>query len=297
MPNRPDVLAAGAVVLRKPGDEVLLVHRPKYDDWSFPKGKLDPRRARRPPPRCARSREETGLRVRLGPPLPDQRYAVAGGRTRPSTTGSAGWSATTTSAATSPNHEIDEVAWVAARRGADAADLPRATGDTLREARASGAGRPGRWSCCATPRRAPARPGKATTATGRCWPAGTEQARAAGAAAGGVRRRPGGHLAAAPAASQTVTPYAEHAGVARRVRRPAVSEEDATAAAVGDVVAELLDARRRGPVLCTHRPVLPTVLEAARRWTAVSSWSRARCVVVAPPAAAGRVATETHHVR
>ena len=35
-----DVRAAGAVVTRK-GGEVLLVHRPKYDDWSFPKGKLD----------------------------------------------------------------------------------------------------------------------------------------------------------------------------------------------------------------------------------------------------------------
>src|SRR4051812_45463452 len=40
----PDVVAAGAVVGRKGprGREVLLVHRPKYDDWSFPKGKQDP---------------------------------------------------------------------------------------------------------------------------------------------------------------------------------------------------------------------------------------------------------------
>jgi 8-oxo-dGTP diphosphatase len=36
-----DVLAAGVVVFR-PGRRVLLVHRPKYDDWSFPKGKQDP---------------------------------------------------------------------------------------------------------------------------------------------------------------------------------------------------------------------------------------------------------------
>ena len=34
-----EVRAAGAVVLRK--GQVLLVHRPAYDDWSFPKGKLD----------------------------------------------------------------------------------------------------------------------------------------------------------------------------------------------------------------------------------------------------------------
>ena len=55
MAQRPDVHAAGAVVTRKGGD-VLVVHRPRYDDWSFPKGKLNrgepsvqgsPRRPRR----------------------------------------------------------------------------------------------------------------------------------------------------------------------------------------------------------------------------------------------------------
>ncbi|MBI2243554.1 MAG: NUDIX domain-containing protein, partial [Nocardioides sp.] len=40
MPGK-DVLSAGVVVFR-PGKRVLLVHRPRYDDWSFPKGKLDP---------------------------------------------------------------------------------------------------------------------------------------------------------------------------------------------------------------------------------------------------------------
>ena len=39
----PDVVAAGAVVVRRTnGGEVLLVHRPKYDDWAWPKGKQDP---------------------------------------------------------------------------------------------------------------------------------------------------------------------------------------------------------------------------------------------------------------
>ncbi len=47
-PTAPaDVVAAGAVVLRRTnGGEVLLVHRPKYDDWAWPKGKQDPGRAR-----------------------------------------------------------------------------------------------------------------------------------------------------------------------------------------------------------------------------------------------------------
>ena len=72
----PDVRAAGAVVTRKGGD-VLLVHRPRYDDWSFPKGKVDP--GEHVAATAVRETwEETGLHVRLGPALADQRYPVAG---------------------------------------------------------------------------------------------------------------------------------------------------------------------------------------------------------------------------
>jgi 8-oxo-dGTP diphosphatase len=71
------VKAAGGVVWRDASDgrEILLVHRPRYDDWSLPKGKLDPGEhalvaARR------EIEEETGRRVTLGPPLGIQRYDV-----------------------------------------------------------------------------------------------------------------------------------------------------------------------------------------------------------------------------
>jgi len=75
-----DVLAAGAVVTRKGGD-VLLVHRPKYDDWSFPKGKLDP--GEHVTTAAVREvAEETGLDIRLGPPLGTQRYEVDNGERR-----------------------------------------------------------------------------------------------------------------------------------------------------------------------------------------------------------------------
>ena len=59
MPQPRDVLAAGAVVFRQ-GKQVLLVHRPAYDDWSFPKGKLDRGRARRRSRRSARSPRRPG---------------------------------------------------------------------------------------------------------------------------------------------------------------------------------------------------------------------------------------------
>ncbi len=74
------IVAAGAVVVRK-GPEVLLVHRPKYDDWSFPKGKLDP--GEHTTTAAVREvAEETGLDVRLGPPLSTQGYDVRNGSTR-----------------------------------------------------------------------------------------------------------------------------------------------------------------------------------------------------------------------
>ena len=77
----PDVVAAGAVVTRQVGRgrEVLLVHRPKYDDWSFPKGKQDP--GEHVTTTAIREvLEETGVEIRLGRPLRPQLYAVAGGR-------------------------------------------------------------------------------------------------------------------------------------------------------------------------------------------------------------------------
>ncbi len=78
-----DVVAAGAVVTRKgpEGREVLLVHRPKYDDWSFPKGKQDP--GEHVTATAVREvLEETGVEIRLGRPLRPQLYTVSGGRSK-----------------------------------------------------------------------------------------------------------------------------------------------------------------------------------------------------------------------
>ncbi|TLP94557.1 NUDIX hydrolase [Nesterenkonia salmonea] len=73
-----DVLAAGALVwrLHRGKLQVLLIHRPRYDDWSFPKGKLDPGETL---PECAvrEVAEEIQLKVRLGVPLPITRYQVS----------------------------------------------------------------------------------------------------------------------------------------------------------------------------------------------------------------------------
>jgi len=72
------VFAAGALLWRMEEDvlQVALVHRGRYDDWSWPKGKVDPGETL-PQTAVREIREETGLKVRLGVPLGIQRYKLA----------------------------------------------------------------------------------------------------------------------------------------------------------------------------------------------------------------------------
>jgi 8-oxo-dGTP diphosphatase len=69
------VQAAGGVVLRD--GRVAVVHRPKYDDWSLPKGKLDPGESFEDAA-LREVEEETGLRCRLVRELPAVEYEVRG---------------------------------------------------------------------------------------------------------------------------------------------------------------------------------------------------------------------------
>ena len=107
----PEIVAAGAVVSRK-GPEVLLVHRPRYDDWSFPKGKLDP--GEHVTTAAVREvAEETGLDIRIGPPLSTQHYPVRNGETGEKRVHY--WAARTVASddvsTYQPNDEIDHVVW------------------------------------------------------------------------------------------------------------------------------------------------------------------------------------------
>ena len=253
MPLR-DVLAAGAVVFR-PGGEVLLVHRPKYDDWSFPKGKLDP--GEHPAAAAVREvEEETGLRVRLGVPLPGQRYEVVTGTKHVSY-----WVARVLGhddvSDYDVNDEIDEVVWLSAE---DA--LVRLTYERDRRTLVQARSLRRRTHAVLVLRHALARPRKTWSKDDRrrpLGPAGAEQATALVP------------LLAAYAPSRVVTsgstrcvdtvrPFTEHAALCPECD-DGLSQEDATPATVAAVVAELV-AGDADAVLCTHRPVLPLVLEA-----------------------------------
>ena len=71
------VRAGGGIVWRREeggGVEIVLVHRPAYDDWSFPKGKLDPGETEAQAA-VREVQEETGLRCRLGREVGTSAYA------------------------------------------------------------------------------------------------------------------------------------------------------------------------------------------------------------------------------
>ncbi|NBM19760.1 NUDIX hydrolase [Streptomyces sp. GC420] len=105
------VRAAGCVLWRRsPYDEnieLCLVHRPKYDDWSFPKGKL--KRGEDPLAGAVREvREETGMECVPGVPLPTCRY-VANDRPKEVRY----WAAEAVSGSFGANDEVDRVLWLA----------------------------------------------------------------------------------------------------------------------------------------------------------------------------------------
>jgi 8-oxo-dGTP diphosphatase len=86
----PEVLAAGGLVWRhgmvpgadgvpEPTIEVVIIHRPRQDDWSFPKGKLD--KGETPEQAAVREvEEETGLVCELGEEVESVRYRDRQGR-------------------------------------------------------------------------------------------------------------------------------------------------------------------------------------------------------------------------
>jgi len=116
--NNGEIRAAGAVLWRPSGRdrEVALIHRPKYDDWSFPKGKLEPGEHRL----LAAVREvaeETGVHAILGRPLPTSHYDRGG---RPKRVDYwAGHPAPGGQPPFQANHEVDALQWlpVPAARG------------------------------------------------------------------------------------------------------------------------------------------------------------------------------------
>jgi phosphohistidine phosphatase SixA/ADP-ribose pyrophosphatase YjhB (NUDIX family) len=256
------VPAAGTLPWRRRDGrlEVAIVHRPKYDDWSWAKGKLDPGEHAS----VAATREtleETGLLVRLGRPLPLAEYPILDPSGAPTTKRVHYWAATVTGGSGALLHEIDEVAWVDVRTANDRLDYARDREQLLALVRAERAGELDTWPL-ALVRHAKAVPRSKWREDDTVRPldaVGRVQAKAVAEvlAAYGVTR-----LVSSPSmrCADTLAPYAAEHGVRMRLR-PGLSEEvHASSPSDGLHVLARLLGKGKPAALCSHGPVLPALL-------------------------------------
>ena len=246
----PTVRAAGGVVWRRSPrgvPEVLVIHRPRYDDWSFPKGKLDPGETEE---ECAirEVREETGLECRLDGELSGTAYTDRRGR--PKTVRY--WRMNVVGGRFQPNSEVDEARWVGLSEAArmlsydhDLSMLEELMEEEIAEApallvRHGTAGNRKNWS-----------------GDDRARPLDEKGRRQAQALAETLIHYPIRHILSSPyvRCTQTVEPLAER--LALPVREAAELSEGASA----DQVANLISGLNGGlAVLCTHGDVIERIV-------------------------------------
>ena len=108
-PEAAEVKASGGVVWRRAGDglELAVIHRPRYDDWSLPKGKLDPGESWEDAA-LREIEEEIGARGALGEELPPVAYSDPKGRAKVVRY----WLMEALDGEFVPNKEVDELRWV-----------------------------------------------------------------------------------------------------------------------------------------------------------------------------------------
>ena len=238
------------------------MHRPKYDDWSWAKGKLDPEEEW-PVAAVRETHEETALAVGLGRPLPGAEYTVLDATGQPATKEVRYWAAEATSPAGPLENEIDEVRWLDVIAASDRLDYARDRDQLRALVRADKAGTLTTWPLALV---------RHAHAVGRgSWHEDDQlrpldaagQARAAVIApvltAYGVKR-----LVSSPSlrCTDTLRPFAAQLAVAMRTKDGLSEEGYAAEPARAVRHLERLVERGAPAALCSHGPVLPALLTA-----------------------------------
>jgi 8-oxo-dGTP diphosphatase len=242
--------------------QVALIHRPRYRDWSWPKGKLDP--AEDWPVAAAReTAEETGLVVRLGIPLPDATYAVMSRDGTPDTKAVRYWAATSTGRTRRHQDEVDQVAWLDVAAAHARLDYARDRDQLLALTQAHQRGTLDTWPLVVVRHAKAVARSDFRGKNDQRRPLDTKgEGRAADLVAlltaYGISR-----LVTSPSVRcvDTLAPYAAAARLPL-VRKEALSEEGFEEAPEKAPKAVLAALRRGEPTaLCSHGPVLPTLVD------------------------------------
>ncbi|ABY22705.1 putative phosphatase [Renibacterium salmoninarum ATCC 33209] len=258
------VLAAGTLCWRVQKKQlwVLLIHRPRYDDWSWPKGKQDPGETL-PETAIREVDEEIGVKVSLGIPLPHTDYPVSSGLKLVYY-----WACELVDQKPAPDRkEVDDVLWCTPDRArqllSNSTDIKPL--DALEEAHRRKELRT--WPLIIL-RHAKAKPRSSwTRAEGDRPLAATGQRQAAAVKRLMFAWRPD-RIVSSPwvRCIATISPYAK-ASEAKVKLVDALTEANhqRKPAKTAAVVDTLFD-KERAVLLCTHRPALPSVFKQLARY-------------------------------
>lgn len=257
------VVAAGALCWRKRSGnlEVLLIHRPRYDDWSWPKGKID---AGETTPECAvrEVREEIGITVKLGIPLPTIEYPVTSGLKVVHY-----WAARADGMTPKPDgKEVDEFLWCPPEDAISLLSNPSDREPLEALVQAFTEENLATWPLIIV-RHAKAKPRSSWTRAEGERPLAASGRRQALAVSRLLMAWAPERIVSSPwdRCVQTIMPYVKRSNAKLKLV-DAITERDAARkpGRASNTVEKLFD--RRVPVaLCSHRPVLPLVLDVLRK--------------------------------
>jgi 8-oxo-dGTP diphosphatase len=235
--------------------EVLLIHRPRYDDWSWPKGKIDDGETI---PECAvrEVQEEIGLSAPLGIPLPPIHYHVASGLKVVHY-----WAVKVNGDRLVPDgKEVDSVMWCAPEKAARLLSNPSDVAPLEYLQDAHERGELNTWPLLVV-RHAKAKPRSSWSKAEGERPlaaTGTRQAQAVGRL---LRAWKPPRVVTSPwlRCVATVAPYAKAAGAKVKLAEALTEHRHERSPKKTAAVIEALFDKQRPVAVCTHRPALPTV--------------------------------------